>query len=276
MKQKIKNYCEVCGKLIGEFTPSVKKKSCSEICKKKLLSKASSGKNNCHYKDGRSRIQNFCQCGKPIQRGSQYCHKCRAIFNNSFKGKHHSKKSKIKIGQKSSEKFTDNFKIKLRKSMEKFGHWIPLNQKDEFKLYADLSNWISRMFDRHEIKGYKKLKNNGVFNCRTNTKGVVRDHKFSRKSGFELKVFPEILRHPANCEILLHGENVAKKQKRYVDNDSITLNELFIAIKNFKGDWSEQNQCLQLIQKYEKGERYNKDDYIQSYYEENKSVRQGK
>ncbi len=267
MKQKIKNYCEICGKLIGEFVPSIKKKSCSEECKKQLLSKASSGKNNARYVDGRSKIQNFCQCGKPIKRGSQHCYKCRAIFNNSFQGKHHSQKSKIKIGKKSSEKFTIDFKTKLRQSMEESGHWIPLDQKDEFKLYADLSNWISKMFDRKDIKGIKKLKNYGVFNCRTNTKGVVRDHKFSRKSGFELKVFPEILRHPVNCEILLHSENIAKKQKRYVDNDSISLEELFQAIKKFKGDWLEQNQCLQLIQDYKNGKRFESKKYIRKYYE---------
>ena len=51
------------------------------------------------------------------------------------------------------------------------------------------------------------LKQFGMFNIETNTKGVVRDHIYGRKSGFKEKVPPEILRHPANCEIILHSSH---------------------------------------------------------------------
>ena len=96
----------------------------------------------------------------------------------------------------------------------------------------------------------------GVFNYRTDTKGVVRDHIYSRKSGFLEGVFPEILRHPVNCQIILHAENIAKKSQRYVDKNDMTLEQSFENIKQYNKPWDEQEIVLQLIQDYENGKRY--------------------
>ena len=41
----------------------------------------------------------------------------------------------------------------------------------------------------------------------------VRDHIFGRKNGFVLGVFPEIIRHPANCQIITHSDNIKKSLK---------------------------------------------------------------
>lgn len=88
-----------------------------------------------------------------------------------------------------------------------------------------------------------------MFNCRKNIGGVVRDHIYSRMSGFKNKVFPEILRHPCNCQILLHSDNIKKQ-------DGITLNELFNKIKKYKGTWKEHKLCLTLIKRFENGETW--------------------
>ena len=93
---------------------------------------------------------------------------------------------------------------------------------------------------------------------KTNTKGVVRDHRFGRKSGYAMKVFPEILRHPANCRIITHANNVSKAQKGKSKSTDceITLDELFAAIENFVGEWKEHGECLRLIKLYRQGNRY--------------------
>ena len=114
------------------------------------------------------------------------------------------------------------------------------------------------MFDRANDKEQILLKEFGVFNCRNNSKGVVRDHAYSRKSGFENKVFPEILRHPCNCRIITHSDNTKKRKARYVDADSITLQSLFNEIIKYEGKWDEQQKCLSLINDYFSGKRWNR------------------
>lgn len=165
---------------------------------------------------------------------------------------------KKKIGIKSSEKFTDEFKAKYRKTMEDRGYWIPLAEKDPYRIYFKECEWIDKMFNLDYILGTELLNEHGVFNMKTNTKGVVRDHRFGRKTGYTLKVFPELLRHPANCRIITHADNVSKAQKGKSKSTDceITLEELFAAIKSFSGEWKEHDKCLQLIKLYEQGNRY--------------------
>ena len=63
------------------------------------------------------------------------------------------------------------------------------------------------------------LKLYGFANAKNHkTIGITRDHIYSRKSGFINGVFPEILRHPANCKLMLNYENSSKSSK-----NSITL-----------------------------------------------------
>jgi hypothetical protein len=175
----------------------------------------------------------------------------------------HSEQAKINIGIGSKAKWTRDFKLKFRKIMEANGVWIPLNKKDDYKFYFELGNWPERMFNYLDCELLNEL---GVYNSYTNTKGVVRDHIYSRRSGFENGVFPEILRHPCNCQLLTHGQNISKKKGRYKDKDNQTLNELFDKIIKFKDNWFEQTFCLELISKYKQGEKYNKNEYIKQPY----------
>lgn len=172
---------------------------------------------------------------------------------------HHvfTKEEKIEIGKKSSAKFTSEYKLRMRKIMEDSGIWVPLDKKDDFEIYKKLSDWVDRMFDIiSDEEQIKLLKEHGIFNCRNNTKGVVRDHMYSRRSGFENKVFPEILRHPCNCQILTHSDNIAKKYQRYIDADAHTLDKLFCKIQAYDKNWKEQELCLKLISDFKHGKRW--------------------
>jgi len=68
------------------------------------------GKKNPNYRHGRY-VENRCaNCNELIDARSTYCYQCRATLNPSFKGKHHTKKTKKNIGTKSRLKFTPKYK----------------------------------------------------------------------------------------------------------------------------------------------------------------------
>lgn len=168
-------------------------------------------------------------------------------------GKPKTEDHREKLAITSKERFTVDYKAKQRKVMEERGYWVPLNQKSDYQLYFKEADWIDQMFNLFESI---LLTEYGVFNAYNNTNGVVRDHKFSRSSGFMLKVFPEILRHPENCDIILHGENVRKHHNKNTKTDSLSLEELFDNIKNSSFEWKEQKLCLKLIKLYEQQHRW--------------------
>jgi hypothetical protein len=172
----------------------------------------------------------------------------------------HTNEAKKRIGLASSAKFTDEYKKKDRLSRETLGQWIPLDLKDDYEFYRELSNWIEPMFNFvNDTSQLELLNERGVFNNVTNTTGVVRDHIFSRRSGLKHGVFPEIVRHPCNLQLLSHGQNVSKG---HGTDDHQTLPELFQKIRDFRDTWHEQDRCLQLIDLYDRGERYQKGSYI--------------
>ena len=95
------------------------------------------------------------------------------------------------------------------------------------------------------------LESNGIFNSFTNINGCVRDHRVSRFTGFKEGVFPEILRHPANCQLITHSHNSSKREK-----SSLSITALFEKIKQHNKSWIEQDFVIDLITRYETGERF--------------------
>jgi len=172
----------------------------------------------------------------------------------------HTESTKKKIGLKSKEKFTENYYKKIRKINEDRGLWIPKNKKNDYIFYRELSNWKNLIINENII-GYEKLKIYKMYDKNNRNKNsLVRDHMFGRKNGFNLGVFPELIRHPANCQIISHSENIKKSKK---DDDSvISLDELFDKIKNWSFFYEEQEKCLIFVEKYENGIRYSKENYI--------------
>lgn len=103
--------------------------------------------------------------------------------------------------------------------------------KEPFLLYRQRANF-NFIFEDHQHKfdaalikqhGWYSPKNKG-----NNVNGVSKDHMVSVRTGFELRVDPEIIKHPANCKIMLHKQNQSKGKK-----SSITVEELLQRIK----DW---------------------------------------
>lgn len=78
---------------------------------------------------------------------------------------------------------------------------------------------------------FELLKKHGYYsptNKNNNINGVSRDHMFSIRDGFDKKISPEIMKHPANCKLLLHKENISKHK-----NSSISYEELLEKIKSW-------------------------------------------
>ena len=163
---------------------------------------------------------------------------------NSFYGKTHSAATKEIIGRKSSEKFTDEFKLQQRIVMETNKHWRPIDELSAYELYFKEADWVARMWD---LVDTTLLANYGVFNSKTNTKGCVRDHMFGRSKGFALSVPPILLRHPANCEVVLHSTNVKKATSGDVTK---SLDQLIKDIEEYQLPWKEQQQCIDAIAAY--------------------------
>jgi hypothetical protein len=207
------------------------------------------------------------QIGK-VHKGKIESEETRRLKSESHKGKkpfEMTDEIRANIGRGSSAKFTSEYKKKDRKRREELGLVVPLEKKDDYLLFREFSNWTERMFDRVTDQAQLLLfEERGVFNNRTNSEGVVRDHMFSRWSGFQQGVFPELMRHPCNLQIITHSENVSKAQRK--DKDDQTLVQLFSRIQAYVSEWPEQMLCLQLIKDYESGKRYDKDEYIKRFY----------
>ncbi len=83
-------------------------------------------------------------------------------------------------------------------------------------------------FSLIEAHGWYKAKNKG-----NNLNGVSRDHMVSIKYGYENNISPEIIKHPANCQLMVHNDNV-KKYK----NNSITVEELINRINDWNNKYN--------------------------------------
>lgn len=74
------------------------------------------------------------------------------------------------------------------------------------KFNFNLSDYPNEFnFDLVKEHGWYKPKNKG-----DNLYGVSRDHIYSVKKGFENNINPELIRHPANCKLMIHSNNVSK------------------------------------------------------------------
>ena len=60
-------------------------------------------------------------------------------------------------------------------------------------------------FSLIEKYGWYRPKNRG-----NNLNGISRDHMVSVRYGFDNDIDPEIISHPANCQLMRHKENVSK------------------------------------------------------------------
>lgn len=157
-----------------------------------------------------------------------------------------------RISETSAAKWESaEYRVRHRKKMEEMGRYIPIELLDDYTIYRKECDWIQPMWDLVP-GGLDKLKVGGVFNCRANANGHVRDHRLSRRDGLGVGMFPVIMRHPCNCDVLTNLENLHQKGS----SSNITVEELLESIENYEEDWAEQKEALEAVQQYRAGARY--------------------
>lgn len=279
--QIIEINCDNCNKqfnkrLYIDVSKNPKNKYCSKECKKlhnrvewteerkKEYSQKVSGKNNPNFnnkwsdkqKEHLSKVRKELfednpelrfETGK-ANRGKKFSEELISKMHDhrSFESyqKVHSEETKQLIGLKSKLKFTEVYNNKMRKVMEDKGLWLPMTLENSFHFYNKESYWIQKMWDLVELPADFNII--GIFNTKTNQIGYVRDHRLSRKEGYFLKIYPELLRHPCNCSIILHSENSSKRSKSTLSKDQLFKNIEEYSLNN----WPEHILCLELINKY--------------------------
>lgn len=269
MSKKITKSCPICN---NEFITwkSSKKIYCSKAC----MGIAFRGKNNPNYGNSWSDEKKIAQSelikekindeyrlrAGSANRGKKFS-KERIMAMHGHRSresyvKFHSDETKKLIGIKSKNKFTPEYKTEFRKMMIESGEWISDVDRSDLEIYKMHSSWVEKMWDHANAREKKKLVELGIFNCYSNRAGCVRDHKLSKIDGFKSKVYPEILRHPCNLEILTHSENASKGKK-----SSISLDMLLEDIQKYTGNWKEHETVLILIKKFKDGGRFTATDY---------------
>ena len=140
---------------------------------------------------------------KKLPRQARICAGCNDFFHTIFSSK---QKYCSSTCRRADQKSTDAYVAYYNECKFKFHVY---HFPEEF----DLS-----LLEQH---GWYKAKNNG-----DNLKGVSRDHKISVKHGWKNDIPSDVIRHPANCELMLHSDNSSKS-----DGCSIDLEEFLKEIK---------------------------------------------
>ena len=60
-------------------------------------------------------------------------------------------------------------------------------------------------------------------NKKDNLGGVSRDHILSVRFGFLNNIDPKIIAHPANCQLLLHSDNISKNHRSHISLEDLLL-----------------------------------------------------
>lgn len=206
-------------------------------------------------------VETTClNCGEPIKRcrsqisENSFCSKsCAATYNNKKRIVSDETKEKIgntlrKVKVKKSKPKVIRLNFNKLKKCGNCNNLIPIKNKicDKCKskyydYYRPLCEFRFNLSDYPDEFDFKLLKKHGMYsptNKNNNLSGVSRDHMYSVRDGFTNKINPEIINHPANCELMLHTNN---NRKRY--NSTITIGELLERIRK----WDEKYSILTLM-----------------------------
>lgn len=197
-------------------------------------------------------------CNKFVTRGKQFCNSsCAATYNNKHRTRRPSSKPRPthhylcqcckleKVSTDRRRKLCEDCSVKLsphrdRKSVNV--RTCPKCNTEEISLgrfqhelcpscrtiteYRGLCNFTHDLRNYPEEYDLSLLEEHGMFHPKKNPTGVSRDHLYSVYDGYHNKVDPSLLKHPANCAIMLQTDNSSKHS-----SSSITYEELLERIR---------------------------------------------
>lgn len=196
-------------------------------------------------------IKTTClNCGEPIKRcrsqisENNFCSKsCAATFNNKKRILSDETKGKIgnalrKTKEKEQKKKLPKFKFNRLKKCRNCNNLIPIKKIicSECKLnyydyYRPLCEFRFNLNEYPNEFDFRLIEKHGWYsptNKKNNLFGISRDHRYCVRDGFINKINPEIIKHPANCKLMIHSENNKKGH-----TNTITIGELLERIKKW-------------------------------------------
>lgn len=148
------------------------------------------------------------------------------------------KKKKDKYYKNPNKCINCNKILKYKKRKNKFCEWKCkieyYSNKNEYQLYKSQCKFKFNLSDYPDEFNFKLIEKYGWYsptNKNNNLEGVSRDHIYSVREGFENKIDPSLISHPANCRLMVHNDNISKNKR-----SDITLKEL----KNKIINWNEK------------------------------------
>lgn len=209
-KKNKPKYCLYCNKQY--FSSEKDAKFCSQSCSAKYNNKNRKGEKRIFSENGKKNIREATRNRFKINdnifkynQSPKYCKLCGEILK-------YRKRKNIFCNIDCKRQYDKRNMSEYQKYYHQCQFNFALNQ------YPDEYN-----FSLIEEHGWYQAKNHG-----DNLGGISRDHIYSIQEGYENKINPEIIRHPANCQLMIHNENVSKHKK-----SGITINNLKEKIKNW-------------------------------------------
>jgi hypothetical protein len=165
----------------------------------------------------KSKRQNFGYCSKLCRKEHKYkishktvsCLSCGKIFDKQ--------NNDISINNFCSHSCSATYSNKKRAKYD------PLDNYKIYRWHCRFKFGLSKYPDEFNFELIKKY---GWYSSKNNIGGISRDHMVSVKYGFENKIDPKIISHPANCKLMTQNENIKKFKKC-----SMSLEELLIRIE---------------------------------------------
>lgn len=98
--------------------------------------------------------------------------------------------------------------------------------KDSLKYYRQRCDFQFSLSDYPEEFDFSLVEKLGWYSAKNhgdNMGGVSRDHIVSVRYGFDNKIDPKIISHPANCRLLPHNQNVSKGSDNGMSIDDLLI-----------------------------------------------------
>ena len=144
----------------------------------------------------------------------------------------------INCSNKNFSNFLESIGIKrrsIKESLLNYNRSIGRELTSEKDIYYKNCQFKFDVFKHTKILGYELFKEHTWYHPINNVNGLTRDHMMSISYGYEHGIDPEMISHPANCQIMLALDNFKKNYKT-----SITYEQLKERIENwntnFKSD----------------------------------------
>lgn len=190
------------------------------------------------FNDKKSEIIKCVECSKEfkgnIKEERKFCSRSCSVTHNN-KNRQFLDETKIKISKTLKSKNKKVEKIRICKNCKNVVSYKKIICEEcrinYYNFYRPSSSFdfdINLYKDRFDLSLVEKYGWYSPSNKGNNLNGISKDHLFSVKDGFMNKVSIDIIKHPANCRLMIHKHNQVKNSKSL-----ITLEELLKRIEEW-------------------------------------------